>query len=97
MRIAVDGERTGDVATLRSSAPATNLVIEFQISGPTVLGSIRGSAADQGGNQLSATGEVSGAAPPDVTIAVSGNINGMLSAGGGSCSNNGHSWSLSAR
>ena len=97
MRLAVNAERTGDAATLRSTAPTTNLVVEFRISAATVLGTIRGSATDEGGNPVFATGEVTGAAPPDEAIAVSGNINGMISAGAGSCSNNGHQWSLSGR
>jgi len=97
VHLGVSAERTGDVATLRSLAPNTNLVVEFRISGPTVLATISGTEIDEGGNRISATGEVTGAAPPDVAITVSGNINGGISAGSGSCSNNGHMWSLLAR
>jgi len=97
VHLGVSAARTGDVATLRSIDPNTNLVVEFRISGPTVLGTISGTAIDEGGNPISATGEVTGAAPPDLAITVSGNINGGISAGSGSCSNNGHMWSLAAR
>ena len=97
LRLPVNAERTGDIATLRSTSPSTNLVLEFRISGATVLGAVSGSATDDGGNGISANGEVTGAAPPDPAIAVAGNINGSISAGGGFCSNNGHTWSLSPR
>jgi hypothetical protein len=97
VRLEVNAERTSDVATLRAAGPNTNLVVEFRIMGATVLGAISGSASDTVGNRITADGQVTGAAPPDLAVSVAGNITGSISAGDGFCSNNGHTWSLSAR
>jgi hypothetical protein len=97
VRLAVNAERNGEFTTLQTTAPETSLRIDFRITGATVLGGITGSAVDEGGHRISASGEVTGAAPPDPAIIVAGNITGSISAGDGFCSNNAHSWSLVAR
>jgi len=97
VRLAVNAERNGEFTTLQTTAPDTSLRIDFRITGATVLGGITGSAVDEGGHRISASGEVTGAAPPDPAIIVAGNITGSISAGDGLCSNNAHSWSLVAR
>src|SRR4029079_16716576 len=97
VRLAVHAERHGELTTLHTTAPDRSLRIDFRITGATVLGGITGSAVDEGGHRISASGEVTGAAPPDPAIIVAGHITGSISAGDGFCSNNAHSWSLVAR
>ena len=46
---------------------------------------------------VEASGSITGGAPVNAAIAVSGNFDGQMAAGDGSCSNNGHVWSLSPR
>src|SRR4029079_13178023 len=97
VRLAVNGERNGELTTLQTTAPETSLRIDFRITGATVLGGMSGTAVDEGGHRISASGEVTGAAPPDPAIIVAGNITGSNSPGKRFLSDNATSWSLVAR
>jgi len=90
-------ERSGDDATARLAGNGTQLLLALRLASTSVTGSIAGGAIDAAGVQIAATGVVTGAAPGDPTIAVSGNIDGQVSASGVGCTNNGHTWSLRAR
>ena len=90
-------ERSGDEATVRVPGNGTQLLLSLRLASTSVTGSIAGGATDAAGIQIAATGAVTGAAPRDPTIAVSGNIDGQVSVAGGGCSNNGHIWSLRSR
>jgi len=93
----VDVERTGDAATVRVPGSATPLVLSLVVAPAAVAGTITGSALDANGVLVAVAGTVSGAAPSNAAIAVSGNIDGEMAVAGGSCSNNGHAWSLTYR
>src|SRR5450759_1534685 len=93
----VDLARSGDEATVRVPGTGTLLVLTFRVASTAVSGTISGSAHDAAGSLVDVTGTVTGAAPSNTTIAVSGNIDGQMSVAGGSCSNNGHAWSLAPR
>jgi hypothetical protein len=96
-QFSVTVERSGDEATVRVPGNGTQLLLSLRIASTSVTGSIAGGAADAAGLQIVASGAVTGAAPRDATIALSGNIDGQVSVSGGGCSNNGHTWSLRAR
>ena len=93
----VDLERTGDAATVRIPGSGSSLVLSLQVAQSSVGGTIAGSARGTNGVLVDVSGAVTGTAPDDKAIAVSGNINGEFSVAGGGCSNNGHSWSLTPR
>jgi hypothetical protein len=93
----VDLERTGDAATARIPGTGSSLVLSLQVAPSSVGGTIAGSALDANGVLIDVSGAVTGSAPADAAIAVSGNIDGQFSASGGGCSNNGHIWSLTPR
>ncbi len=88
--------RDGDRATVSTIDAASSLNMPLQISGSTVVGTISGSARDTAGVAVTVSGVVTGAATGNTT-GVSGNIDGSMSVPGGSCSNNGHGWSLTPR
>jgi hypothetical protein len=90
-------ERSGDTATVRVPGSASSLVLDLAIAPAAVAGTITGSARDAQGVMVEASGTVTGAAPSNAAYAVSGNVEGQMSVAGGSCSNNGHAWSLAAR
>jgi hypothetical protein len=90
-------ERSGDDATARVAGSGTQLLLTLRLASASVTGSIAGGAINAAGAQIAATGVVTGAAPGDPTIAVSGNIDGQVSVSGAGCTNNGHTWSLRAR
>jgi hypothetical protein len=89
-------ERSGDTATVRVPGSAS-LVLNLAVAPASVTGTISGSAPDAQGVMLEASGTVTGAAPSNAAYAVSGNVDGQMSVAGGSCSNNGHAWSLAPR
>jgi hypothetical protein len=93
----VDLERVGDAATVRVPGSASSLVLSLQVAQSSVDGTIAGSARDANGVMVEVSGSVTGSAPANAAIAVSGNINGQFSVAGGGCSNNGHAWSLTPR
>jgi hypothetical protein len=82
---------------VRVSGGGSGLVLNLLVATASVTGTITGSARDLNGILIDASGSLSGGAPPNTTIAVSGSIDGRLSVAGGSCSNNGHTWSLAPR
>ena len=92
-----DLERTGDAATVRVPGSGASLVLSLQVGQSSVGGTIAGSARDANGVLVEISGAVTGLAPNDKTIAVLGNIDGQFSVPSGSCSNNGHGWSLTPR
>lgn len=94
---AVALERSGDTATVRVPGSASPLVLNLVVAQASVTGTISGSARDAQGAMVEASGTVTGAAPSSAVYAVSGNVDGQMSIAGGSCSNNGHQWSLAAR
>ncbi len=93
----VDLDRSGDTATVGVPGSASPLVLSLRVATASVTGTIAGSARDANGRLIDVSGSVSGAAPPNAAIAVAGNIDGQMSVAGGSCSNNGHAWSLTPR
>jgi hypothetical protein len=93
----VELERSGSAATVRVPGSASPLVLSLAVAATSVTGTISGSARDAGGVSIGASGTVSGIAPSDAAIAVSGNIDGTVSVPGGFCFNNGHRWSLTPR
>jgi hypothetical protein len=90
-------ERSGDTATVRVPGTASPLVLNLAVTPASVTGTISGSARDAQGLMVEVSGTVTGAAPSNAAYAVSGNVDGQMSVAGGSCSNNGHSWSLASR
>ncbi len=94
---AVTLTRSGDDATITVPGTSEPLVLTLHVGATSVSGTIAGSARDNSGVTVSVTGAVTGAAPSNTAIAVSGNIDGQMNVPGGSCSNNGHAWSLAPR
>ena len=94
---AVDVERDGDVAIVRTAGAGNTLVLMLRVGSGSVTGTISGAALDAGGQMVHASGTVTGSAPFAGPIAVTGTIDGQVAAADGSCSNNGHLWSLSRR
>jgi hypothetical protein len=90
-------ERSGDTATVRVPGSASPLVLTLAVAPASVTGTISGSARDPQGVMVEVSGTVTGAAPSNEAYAVSGNVEGQVSVAGGSCSNNGHAWSLAPR
>src|SRR4029079_850754 len=91
-------DRSGAQVTVTVPGNQKPLVMNFRVVGSqAVEGTIDGSARDARAMDLNATGKITGAAPLDTSIAVSGNIDGLVAIPGGSCSNNGHAWSLSLK
>jgi hypothetical protein len=90
-------ERSGDTATVRVPGSASPLVLNLAVAPASVTGTISGSALDAQGVMVETSGTVTGAAPSNAAYAVSGNVDGQMSVAGGSCSNNGHAWSLAPR
>jgi hypothetical protein len=93
----VDLERAEDTATVRIPGSAPSLVLNLHVAQTSVDGAIAGSARDANGILIDVSGTVTGAAPSNAAVAVAGNIDGQMSVPGGSCSNNGHVWSLTPR
>ena len=89
-------ERSGGRATVHVPGGVSSLVLSLEIAPALVTGMISGSARDTHGVVIEASGTVSGAAPSNAPV-VSGYIDGQLAVAGGSCSNNGHTWSLTPR
>jgi len=90
-------ERSGDTATVRVPGSASPLILNLAVAPTSVTGTISGSARDAQGVMVEASGTVTGAAPSNAAYAVAGNVDGEMSVAGGSCSNNGHAWSLAPR
>jgi hypothetical protein len=90
----VELERSGDTATVRVPGGASSLVLNLAVASASVTGTISGSARDAQGVMVGVSGTVTGAAPSNAAYAVSGNVDGQMSVASGSCSNNGHAWSL---
>lgn len=93
----VDLARSADEATVQVPGTGTPLVLSLRVAPASVTGSLSGSARDASGVLVDVSGSVAGAAPSNMAIAVSGNIDGQMSVSGGGCSNNGHVWSLTPR
>jgi hypothetical protein len=92
--VAVD--RSGNTATVRVPGDASSLALNLDVAPGQVTGTISGAARDAQGVAVAASGTVSGASPANGQV-VSGRIDGQVSMAGGSCSNNGHMWSLTPR
>jgi len=93
-------DRAGDSVSIRAEDPSATIRLDLQLTGSalggTALGQFRDGAqqvvvAPSAGQQAAvATGIV-------MTASVAGRIQGQMSVGGYSCSNNGHSWTLTPR
>lgn len=94
--LTVDVERVGDEAIVRVPGAGNTLLLTLRVATESVTGTLSGSARDAGGQMVQASGSITGTAG-NGGIAVSGNIDGQMAIGNGSCSNNGHVWSLSPR
>ena len=91
-------DRSGDIATVTVPGDAASLMLTLQVVGnQAVTGTVNGSARDSRGVAIDARGSLTGAAPANQAIAVSGNIDGSVSGSGGGCSSNSHTWSLTPR
>ena len=86
-------ERVGDMATVRAEGGAS-LLLTLNMAPTFVSGTISGSARDAQGVTVVTTGTLTGAAAADPASLLSGNMDGQVSMAGGSCSNNGHTWTL---
>jgi hypothetical protein len=93
----VDVERDGDQAIVRTPGAGNTLVLTLRVATGSVTGAVSGAARDAGGQMVEASGSVTGGASNNTAIAAAGNIDGQMAVGDGSCSNNGHVWSLSRR
>jgi hypothetical protein len=89
-------ERSGAKATVRLPDAASSLALDLDLTPALITGAISGSARDAQGVVIAASGLVTGAASL-ATPQLSGFIQGQLSVPGGSCSNDGHTWSLVPR
>ena len=88
-------ERSGDDARVVVGEGSNPLTLRLHTTSTAVTGSISGTARDTHGLAVDVSGTLSGSAPADPAIAVAGAIDGDVGVAGGSCSNNGHVWSLS--
>jgi hypothetical protein len=94
-RFDVQIERIGDDAKMTIGGGAQSLAMLLHTASVPANGTISGAAADSRGVVIDATGTVTGSGSSNPAIAASGTIDGQVSAGGGGCSNNGHTWTLS--
>jgi hypothetical protein len=93
-------DRSGDDVTIRSEDPAATFRIDLRIAGTALGGTASGQFRD-GTLQVSVApgGGQTAAVTTGSTLAGSatGRIDGQVSIGGYSCSNNGHMWTLTQR
>jgi hypothetical protein len=91
-------DRTGDVITIRPEDSAATLRMDLRITATELAGTATGQFRD-GALQVSVSGggKPDGAATGTLLGSVSGRIDGQVSIGGYSCSNNGHAWALARR
>ena len=89
-------ERSAETATVRASSGGSPLTLNLTVTSAAVTGTISGSARDAHGVLIQAAGTIFGAAT-DPRYAVSGHVDGQVWVASGSCSNNGHTWSLAPR
>jgi hypothetical protein len=88
-------ERIADQITIRAEDPSSTLVFDLRLAGKALSGTASGQLRD-GALQI-VVGEAHAAIATGLVLptSVTGKLEGQLSAGGYSCSNNGHTWSLS--
>ena len=96
-RFDVNLERAGDVATVLVTGSGNPLILTLQVAATSVAGSISGSARDAAGVRVDVSGNVTGVAPSDTSIAASGNIDGQMNVPAGGFTTNGHGSSLAPR
>ena len=94
-------DRSGDAVTIRPDDSSASFRLDLQVSGTVVGGTAAGQFRD-GALQISVEpggGAQSSAVATGTVLATSvvGKINGDVAIGGFSCSNNGHTWTLSPR
>lgn len=98
LRVIVD--RQMDDIAVRAADPAASFRMALRANGNTVAGTAAGAATGSNGLRISVGGSPGGeavvAGSPSPTTAISGSLDGSLSIGGANCSNNGHTWSLTA-
>jgi len=94
-RFDVQVDRTGDDAKVTISGGTQSLAMLLHTAPVPATGTISGSARDTRGVVIDATGLLTGSGSSNPAIAASGTIDGQVNAGGGGCSNNGHTWTLS--
>jgi hypothetical protein len=84
--------RVADIATVRAESGSLRIILN--VAPTLVSGTISGSARDAQGATVATTGTLIGTAASEPASALSGNLDGQVSMAGGSCSNNGHTWTL---
>jgi hypothetical protein len=92
-------ERSGDAVTIRPQDPSATFRLDLSIAGTALAGTASGQFRD-GALQISVAGAGQSAGVATGTMlagSVAGRIDGQVSIGGYSCSNNGHTWTLTQR
>jgi len=88
-------ERIGDQITLRAEDPSSTLVFDLRIAGNALSGTASGQLREGALQIVVGEGHAAIATGLVLPTAVTGKLDGQLSTGGYSCSNNGHTWALS--
>ena len=92
-------DRSGDAVTIRPQDPSATFRLDLSIDGTALTGTASGQFRD-GALQISVAGAGQSAGVASGTLlagSVAGRIDGQVSIGGYSCSNNGHMWTLTQR
>jgi hypothetical protein len=93
-------DRSGDAVTIRPQDPSATFRLDLSIAGTALAGTASGQFRD-GALQISVApgaGQSAGVATGTMLAgSVAGRIDGQVSIGGYSCSNNGHMWTLTQR
>lgn len=93
----VDVARDGSDLSVVAGTGVSPLTMRLNIASIPATGSISGSARDPRGIAVDVKGTLTGTGSKNPAVAASGSIDGQVTLGGGSCSNNGHGWSLAPR
>ena len=92
-------DRSGDAVTIRPQDPSATFRLDLRIAGTALAGTASGQFRD-GALQISVAGPGQSPGVATGTMlagSVAGRIDGQVSIGGYSCSNNGHMWTLTQR
>jgi len=96
---AVRLDRSGDAVTIRPDDASATLRIDLRIAGSVAAGTVSGQFRD-GAHQIavaSAGGQPAAMTGAVLEAAVAGRIDGQVGTDGYSCSNDGHTWTLTPR
>lgn len=89
--------RDGDRATVVPVAAGDSLRMTLALSGPSVTGSVAGTATATSGAAITASGTLAGVVIPLQSAMAEGLLDGDLTISGASCSGTSKKWSLSSR